>query len=461
MRHVILIDFGSTFTKAAVVSVQDQAVVFTTKVPSTVSTDATVCLNACLEQVRAHLGEDATAKAARLASSSAAGGLRMAVCGLSPSLSVAAGRNVSFGAGARIVHVAAGELTGEDLDQIAAKRTEIVLLCGGYEGGNESTLLRNAEVLGSSELSCQTIFAGNSQVASRVKEIMRRGGHECFIVANVMPQVGLFDAVQAESTVRNLFMQRIVDMKGLGAVRAELGEILMPTPAAVLSAGELLARGTATQQGLGDLMIVDIGGATTDIHSYAPHAVAAGVRSVGSAEPYAKRTVEGDLGMRESSETLCLEAGAEQVASDAGMSAAELEESIAHRLAEIDYVPAPGRDRALDQVLAQHAARLASRRHAGRTEPVISVNCRRLQRGKNLTSVRAVLGTGGVVVNSEHPADVLRAVLSHADVEPDVLLPSEADLYVDQDYVLFAAGLLRSIDDDLALAVLRNSLRSV
>lgn len=396
MGHVILIDFGSTFTKVAVVSVAEKAVVFASKVPSTVSIDATVCLDACLERVRAHLGDTTTASAVRLASSSAAGGLRMAVCGLSPSLSVAAGRNVSFGAGARIVHVAVGQLTIEDLAEITAKRTEIVLLCGGYEGGNETTLLRNAEVLASSDLSCQTIFAGNSRVASRIKELMRRSGHECFAVANVMPQVGVFDASQAESTVRNLFMQRIVDMKGLGAVRAELGEILMPTPAAVLAAGELLARGTASQPGEGDLMILDVGGATTDVHSYAPHTVTSGARAVGSTEPYAKRTVEGDLGMRESSEALCLEAGHATIAQDAGMNVPDLERSIAHRLSEVEYVPDSRSGRNLDQVLAQHAVRLASRRHAGCTERVISVNCRNIQRGKNLTSIRTVLGFLGV-----------------------------------------------------------------
>ena len=43
---------------------------------------------------------------------------------------------------------------------------------------------------------------------------------------------------------------------------SELGEVLMPTPAAVLAAGTLLSEGSATQKGLGKLMLVDVGGAT-------------------------------------------------------------------------------------------------------------------------------------------------------------------------------------------------------
>lgn len=41
----------------------------------------------------------------------------------------------------------------------------------------------------------------------------------------------------------------------------------MPTPASVLKAAETLSLGTKDEDGIGDLAIVDIGGATTDIHS--------------------------------------------------------------------------------------------------------------------------------------------------------------------------------------------------
>lgn len=76
------------------------------------------------------------------------------------------------------------------------------------------------------------------------------------------------NTASAEEAIRDQFMNRIVNMKGIGCVRSELGEVLMPTPAAVLAAGTLLSEGSATQKGLGKLMMVDVGGATTDVYSF-------------------------------------------------------------------------------------------------------------------------------------------------------------------------------------------------
>ena len=79
-------------------------------------------------------------------------------------------------------------------------------------------------------------------------------------------------------------------------------EVILPTPNAVLMAAELLSRGYGDELGLGDLMLADVGGATTDIYSMGSglptqmNAILSGLE-----EPYAKRTVEGDLGMRYSS----------------------------------------------------------------------------------------------------------------------------------------------------------------
>lgn len=44
-------------------------------------------------------------------------------------------------------------------------------------------------------------------------------------------------------------------------------QTVIPTPGAVLLASELLAKGSYEQEGVGGVILVDIGGATTDIHS--------------------------------------------------------------------------------------------------------------------------------------------------------------------------------------------------
>ena len=78
-----------------------------------------------------------------------------------------------------------------------------------------------------------------------------------------------------------------------------LSDIIMPTPSAVMQAMELLAQGHGDERGIGDLVAVDVGGATTDIYSMAdgmPETMNTVYKGI--PEPFAKRTVEGDIGMR-------------------------------------------------------------------------------------------------------------------------------------------------------------------
>lgn len=458
MNYIILLDFGSTFTKAVVVSPNDSRIICTAKVPSTVKTDATICLENCLAEIRQQIGSYAVQNAQILTSSSAAGGLRMSVCGLTASLSISAGRNVSFGAGAKIVHISSGLISDEDLNQIIAKQTEMILLCGGYEDGCKTTLIENAVRIADSQINCPVIYAGNSKIAETVKLILLNGNKECFISRNVIPNVGILDPTSAEATIRNLFMRRIVNMKGLDKVQASIGDILMPTPAAVLSAGELLSKGTIHHSGIGDLLIVDIGGATTDIHSYAEQKPFKGARCIGAPEPYIKRTVEGDLGMRESCNSLCDEVGAAALSQAAGIDEIQLQASISRRISQNDYLADSPEEVSLDTAIARFASRLAVRRHCGRIERVISSNCNRLQIGKNLTSVRTIIGTGGVIINSDNPTAILQEVIADPSIEPDTLLPETASIHIDSEYILYAIGLLRTYDENLAYTIMKNSI---
>ncbi|GHU83793.1 hypothetical protein FACS189468_9230 [Spirochaetia bacterium] len=90
-KLIVLIDFGSTFTKAAAVSRQERKVICSVKFLSTVSVDAKIGLVQCLDAIAGIIGKPALDKAERYASSSAAGGLRMAVVGLTKTLSLSAG----------------------------------------------------------------------------------------------------------------------------------------------------------------------------------------------------------------------------------------------------------------------------------------------------------------------------------------------------------------------------------
>ncbi len=458
MEHVILLDFGSTHTKAAVISLKEEKILHTSCFASTVKADARIGLDRCLESAKTVLSESEFKNAVKLSSSSAAGGLRMAVVGLSQSLSITAGRNTAFGAGGKILFTLAGRITSSQVDEFVAAGVEIVLFCGGYENGNETTVLHNARVLAESSLRIPIIYAGNTTVAKDVRGLMRVGGKECFIADNLIPHVGVLNTATAEEIVREVFLKRIVNMKGLENVKASLDGILMPTPSAVLSAGELLSVGTNDEPGLGQLMIIDIGGATTDVHSFAEQTSYMGARLSGSAEKYAKRTVESDLGVRESSGLMMKEVGAVVIAEKLGLPVEAVEQSIRHRVEVNSFLPDNETERRLDEVLAGYAGKIASRRHAGFLEHIHSSNCKLLQRGKNITAVKHIIGTGGPIIHNSNPKAVLASVLKDKTGEADILLPESAELYLDKQYILYSIGLLREIAPSAALRILKNSL---
>ena len=460
-RYVVLTDFGSTYTKVAVADLQEKRLAAVDRFPSTVATDARIGLQQCFDAARRAIGKGEFERALKLSSSSAAGGLRMGVVGISSMLSLQAGRNAAFGAGAKILRTCTGKMTEKDLAELCALPLEILLFCGGYERGNSTVLLHNARMLADSALHIPIIYAGNSAVAPEVRRILTLGHKEFYVVRNIIPAVGALDSEPVESIIRDVFLKRIINMKGLDKVAVMLDEMVMPTPAAVLRAGELLSAGTPAQAGLGDLMIVDVGGATTDIHSYAEQLSYQGAKIVGAAEPFTKRTVEGDLGMRESSGSLCAEIGMERMCRDAGLTEAEVSRIIRRWVTEKYVLARTEEECKVDRFLAAGAARISARRHAGRIEHIASAGVKTVQQGKNLTGVRTVVGTGGPLIFGGSPLEMLSCVLRSPSGEPDILLPAESDFYLDRDYVFFAGGLLRGVDEDAALSLMKNSLEKI
>lgn len=461
MNQAILLDFGSTFTKMAIAHFSEKVITHTFKVPSTVRTDARTCLAQCFSYAQKELGTKAFQQAPKLASSSAAGGLRMAVLGLSKTLSVSAARNASFGAGAKILGTFSGKLDPTAIESLQALDIEIILFTGGYEGGNTTTLEHNAHMLAESSITVPIIYAGNSQMASTVRYILQQNAKACFLVPNIIPQVQRINAAPTEELIRHIFMRSIITMKGLSSVQAVLDFPLIPTPAAVLEAGKLLSTGTAQQKGLGPLMLVDVGGATTDIHSYVEQSGHGGARLAGSPEPFAKRTVEGDLGMRESSVPLAQEAGWESMAQSLKIAPDVLQKAISTRFANRDFLPDCPLEQKIDQELAARAVHLSVRRHAGWIKSIPGgCNCKHLQYGKNLKNIRTVIGTGGPIINSENPFAILANACAKA-TEKNILLPDNVSYGIDTQYIMFSAGLLQQIDKDFAIPIMKNSIKAL
>jgi uncharacterized protein (TIGR01319 family) len=207
------------------------------------------------------------------------------------------------------------------------------------------------------------------------------------------------------------------------------------------------------------LLLVDVGGATTDVHSIGDGAPTGGAIRRGLPEPYDKRTVEGDLGMRHNVLPLAGEAGLEALAADAGLPVAEIETIIGLFANDVERLPETGAEAAVDEALARAAVRLAVTRHAGTLETVYTgAGPATIQHGKDLGAVGTVIGTGGVLAHGGGGA--LAAAL--ADPADSLSLrPRNPRLMLDRDYILFACGLLGAVDPLAAYKLGIASLREL
>jgi uncharacterized protein (TIGR01319 family) len=451
----VCIDFGSTFTKAAVFDLEREVLMARVQAPSTVDTDITAGLFDAFDMLSRTVSVTDNDLRRAVACSSAAGGLKMICIGLVPEYTTEAGRMAALGAGAKVIGTYSYELTGQEIEDIEKARPDIILLTGGTDGGNKKTICRNAELLSKTGESVKNIIvAGNKSARDEIRDIFSLARKNIVYANNVMPEFGKLEINQVNEKIRELFISRITEAKGIARVNELIGGVIMPTPSAVLEAAKLIAGGEKDEKGLGELMLVDVGGATTDIYSIAKGAPSRDDAVLaGLPEPYAKRTVEGDLGLFHSLDNLLAIAAdiSPQDKASEKISGMLSRYSIPEGEEQINY----------QMLLSRLAVKTAASRHAGKTELVVTHNGEFwVQRGKDLTQVKTVIGAGGPVVYSANPRYVLEGALFDKR-EPDVLKPVSPLFYLDQEYILFAIGLLALENPLKALRIAKKYIKRI
>ena len=456
MKPVLLIDFGSTYTKLTAVDVESETVLGTASAYTTVQTDINDGLTEGLKKLEAITGKISYSET--YACSSAAGGLRMITSGLVPELTGEAAKLASLGAGAKVIGIYAFQLTEDDIEEIRDQKPDIFLLVGGTDGGNTECILHNAKMLATLEPRFPIVIAGNRTAARQCQRILE--GHEVYVCPNVMPKFGVLQIEPTQKQIREIFLNRIIQAKGLSKATALLSDIMMPTPSAVLQAMNLLAQGSGNEPGIGELVAVDVGGATTDIYSIAD-GMPEHMNTVykGLPEPYAKRTVEGDIGMRYSIQGIVDAAGLNRIAALSGLSESRVTELVAYLRQNTDRVPNGDPElEALDFALASMAIEEAVRRHAGTIEETYTMmGLTFVQEGKNLTKVKQIVVTGGSLIHTKRTAEIAAHAL-YSPAQPASLRPKAADVWVDRTYILAAMGLLSSHYPETALRIMKKEL---
>lgn len=438
MSLAVCADVGSTWTKVAVVDVAAGALVGSAAAPTTIGSDVLRGLDAAVAAATAGLP---AGDAPWYVCSSAGGGLRLAVVGYEPLVTAQAGRRVGLSAGADVVHVAAGRLGAAQLAALRAARPDVVLLVGGTDGGDADTLTHNATRLARARWRVPTVLAGNVDVRDGLRELLAGSGVPVTVADNVLPRIGVLAPGSARAAIREVFLRHVIGGKRLSR-GARFGRLVRAaTPDAVLTGVEVLADTCG-----GDLVVVDVGGATTDVYSVlTPDERADGPGREVAGSLWRARTVEADLGMRWSAPGVLRAAVRERLLDP--VEADGLAPAVRARADDPGFVPAGAVDAAVDRRIAALAATVAVRRHARGAATGERA-------GRDLRDVRLLVGSGGVLRHAAPPdaAAVLAAVLS--DHAGGWAVPRAARPVVDVAYVLAAAGLLAGEHPQAARALL-------
>jgi len=416
----LTLEVGSTITKAnGFIKSPDHALMHVTQgfAPTSVlQGNVGIGLLAAIENLEESSGFNTDA-AEVFANSSAAGGLRVTVHGLTYNMTARAAKEASLGAGAIIKMVTAGELSEFDLEEIEEINPNMVILAGGVDFGAKEIVLSNAIKLASLDLGVPVVYAGNAALKRAVENIFHKSGTELMIAPNVFPDVDVLNVDPLRKRMQELFSKHIIHAPGMERLESLTDRQIIPTPGAVLKGAELFA------EVAGDVLVLDVGGATTDVHS-----VTEGSREFADKlvdpEPHAKRTVEGDLGVYVNAANI--------------IEMAEEEERKKHAEA-IKAMPATDSEREMTRWLCRKAVETGVRRHAGVISDLYTPSGKKqIVKGKDLSAVNWVVGTGGALTRVEGGEEILRSVCTGPG---KYLLPKpSARILLDANYLFSALG---------------------
>ncbi len=413
--------------------------------------DVNIGLQAAIEDMKKnlHIENEKLEYTNMLATSSAAGGLRMTVHGLVYDMTVKAAKEAALGAGANIHLITAGKLSKVDMIKLDRIKPNIILIAGGVDYGERETALYNSELIAASDLNIPVIYAGNIAVADDVKLIFESYSKEknLHIVPNVYPKIDILNIEPTREVIQDIFEKHITEAKGMEKIREMVNGPIIPTPGAVMKASKIL------KDEIGDLVTIDVGGATTDIHS-----VTEGTEKVNKIlvepEPVAKRTVEGDLGVFINKRNIVDIIKIEKLEKELNMTPEDIEKFTNSDIA----IPETKEHKRFIERLTKEAVIVSINRHAGGYRTYFGGKSDTLAFGKDLTAVKWIVGTGGALTRLTAREEILNSISQFN--RADKLLPTaEAKILIDNDYIMASLGVLSSLNKEAAIKLLLKSLK--
>lgn len=411
--------------------------------------DVTIGLNNAIKDLQKNLNRVDIDATNIFASSSSAGGLKMTVHGLVYDMTVKAAKEAALGAGANIKMITSGKITKFDLEKLVKIQPNIIMLAGGVDYGETATAIYNANEIAALQLNIPVIYAGNIVAQDSIKEIF--GNHNqkefLFITANVYPKIDTLDVNEARNIIQDVFERHITKSIGMEKVREIVNGKIIPTPGAVMEATILMSKY------LGNVITVDIGGATTDIHSVCEDSLEAS-KVMLNPEPSIKRTVEGDLGVYINKDNIIDMIGKDKLLKELNISLIEYDNLLS------SYKPIPEDDQiGFVERLSLEALNKAIERHAGKYTIIYGASGKKkVAEGKDLTEASYLIATGGPLTKLPNRVKIIQDMLN---IKDDLRLkprPSTTIL-IDNNYIMASLGVLAKSYPEAAYLLLKQSLK--
>ncbi len=460
-------DVGSTTTKAILFEKVDGRWAFHRKeAPTTVEKPHEDVALGVLNALRALERETGRALVAGgvpavpfLCTSSAGGGLAMVVTGLVRHLTAESADRVALGAGAIVLDVIAmndGRTPYRKIEDLKLHRPDMVLLAGGFDGDNISGPVYLAELIVESDLhpklsplaKLDVVYGGNVNAREYVARVFGED-YEFHPVPNIRPTGGGECPNPARKQIHELFMNHVMSQApGYENIKPWVASPIRPTPAAL---GNLLAVISGDLEK--SIMVIDIGGATTDVFT-----------AVGGK---VFRTVSANLGMSYSIRNVAEVSGIgtiKELSAD-DMDETDLWNRIGNKQLDPTALPATPQDMKLEWAVATAAVREAVANHlevmrsegdpAPDPRPELDILIRGPRRewekelrpeGRlelSLEEYDLVIGSGGILSHSPREAAAMMLV--------DALEPvGVVELAVDSAFMFPHLGVLAEVNEDLA-----------
>jgi uncharacterized protein (TIGR01319 family) len=287
--HIIITDIGSTTTKALLLSKADSSYRFIDYATAHTTVekpheDVRIGIYNSIQKLAEKHNLQIFSQSASpenisfnpdfnyLTTSSAGGGLQILVVGLTKVDSAASAERAAFGVGGVLIDTLAVDdkrTVIEQINIINNAHPDILLFCGGIDGGALLSVYRLAEIVKlarpvqkfSADTRIPLVYAGNVDAVSFIETVFQ-DKFDLHIVPNLRPTMREENLTPTKDKIHELFMENVMEQApGYALVKPVVDSEIIPTPSGVLKSLKLMGKKHST------ILAFDIGGATTDVFS--------------------------------------------------------------------------------------------------------------------------------------------------------------------------------------------------